>query len=164
MSKPQASLNLLTNHNLWIFGNPFSVSQSQAPFHCCFTSSVLWRGSLQKFCQAVRCKPSRFIGEDTLVSQQARLQTIWTSTTKTSKILKTTLAQRQKFGETGMSAEAQAQPAQQERTRKKNINKICVCGLWFVIYELERMLFEIDSDVSRKVSDSFTLKKIGPCF
>ena len=45
----------------------FSVSQSQAPFHCCLTSSVLWRGSLQKFCQDVRCRPSRFIGEDTLV-------------------------------------------------------------------------------------------------
>ena len=92
---------------------------------------------------AVRCKPSRFIDEDTLVSQQARLQTIWRSTTKTSKILKTTLAQRQKCGETGMSAEAQAQPGQQERTRKKKSNKISVCGPWFVIYELERMLFEI---------------------
>ena len=72
-----------------LFGNPFYCVQSQAPFHCCFTSSVLWRGSLQKFCQAVRCKPSRFIGEDTLVSQQPRVQTIWTSTTKTTKILKT---------------------------------------------------------------------------
>ena len=96
--------------------------------------------------------------------QQARLQTIWRSTTKTSKILKTTLAQRQKCGETGMSAEAQAQPGQQERTRKKKSNKICVCAMIRDLWTWKDVIWDtVDSNASRKVSDSFTLKKIGPC-
>ena len=125
-----------------LFGNPFYCVQSQAPFHCCFTSSVLWRGSLQKFCQAVRCKPSRFIGEDTLVSQQARLQTIWRSTTKTSKILR----RRWHNGRNLVKRACQPRhrpnrPNRRELGRKKATKS--VCGPWFVIYELERMLFEI---------------------
>lgn len=153
MSKPQASRNLLKNSSIFqsveisrlschFLVTLFSVSQSQAPFHCCFTSSVLWRGSLQKFCQAVRCKPSRLIDEDTLVSQQARLQTIWRSTTKTSKILR----RRWHNGRNLVKRACQPRhrpnrPNRRELGRKKATKS--VCGPWFVIYELERMLFEI---------------------
>lgn len=134
MSKPQASLNLLTNHNLWIFGNPFSVSQSQAPFHCCFTSSVLWRGSLQKFCfrpwdanpQGSLVKthwfPSKLVCKP-YEHQPPKQQKFWDDVGTTAAI----------WWNGHMSAEAEAQPAQQERTRKKKINKICV---WAMIRDL----------------------------
>lgn len=141
-----------------IFCVPVSSSLPLLFYKQCLVTRIT-----SKFCQAVRCKPSRFIGEDTLVSQQARLQTIWTSTTKTTKIL------RRRWHNGSNLVKRACQPRQRpnrpnrrELGRKKSTKS--VCGPWFVIYELERMLFEIDSDVSRKVSDSFTLKKIGPCF